>query len=68
MIHFLNLQHIGVCKDRVVDLQYLTVLRDLLQKVSVFSNINAGAGNDFLTDGIDRRVCDLGKKLLEVVE
>ncbi|CCY32556.1 unknown [Ruminococcus sp. CAG:60] len=67
-MHFLNLEHIRIGKNRVIDLQYLAVLRNLLQKVSVFSNVNAGAGYDFLTDGIDWRVGYLCKKLFKVVK
>ncbi len=39
-LHMLDLQHIGVCQNRVIHLQHLTVFRRFLQKVSVFSDVN----------------------------
>lgn len=61
LFHVLDLQHIGVCQDRVVDFKNLAVLRILNKKVSVFSYVYTCGSNDFLTDCIDRRVCYLCK-------
>ncbi len=68
LFHVLDLQHIGVCQDRIVDFKYLAVLRILNKKVSVFSYVYTCGSNDLLTDGIDRRVCYLCKQLFEIVE
>ena len=68
LFHVLDLQHIGVCQDRVVDFKNLAVLRILNKKVSVFSYVYTCRSNDLLTDCIDRRVCYLCKKLFEVIE
>ena len=39
-----------------------------LQKVAVASNINIGVSNNFFTERINRRVRDLGEKLLEILK
>ena len=68
LFHIFNLEHINICKDRVIDLEHLAVFRPLLQQIAVFSNIYRRAGNDFLTDRVNRRIGYLGKQLFEVVK
>ena len=68
VIHGFDLEHICICKDRMHDLQYMTVLWLLYKKVSVFTNIHTGRGYDFLTDSIDRRVGYLCKKLFKIIK
>ena len=42
--------------------------RTLPQQVAAGTHIDRGVGDDFLTDGVNGRVGNLGKELLEVVE
>ena len=67
-MHILDFQHIGICQYRMNDLQYMTVLRLLYQKVSVFTDIYTGRSNNFFTDRINWRVCNLCKKLFEIIK
>ena len=67
-LHMLDLQHIGICEDRVIHLQYLAVFRRLLQKIAVLTDINGCRGDNFLADRVDRRICYLREQLLKVVK
>ena len=49
-------------------MQHPAVFRLFFQKVAVGANVNGGIGDDFLPHGIDGRVGDLGKQLLEIVK
>ena len=68
LFHMFDFQKVSICQDRIFDLQYLTVFRLFLQNVSIFANINRCRCDDLLTDGIDWRVCNLCKQLLEIVK
>ena len=67
-LHRLDLHQVDVGQNRVVDLQYLTVLRPLLQEVAVLADVDGRRGHDFLTDRVDRRVGHLRKQLFEVIK
>ena len=67
-VHIFQLHKVCIGQDRVVDLQHLAVLRCLFQQVAVFSYIDGGAGDDLLTDGVDRRIGYLGKQLFKVIK
>ena len=67
-IQIFNLQHVGICQDRIVDLQYLTVFRLLFQKISVLAGIYGCGSDDFFPDRIDRRVRYLREQLLEIIK
>ena len=67
-LHSLDFHQICVCQDRIVYLQYMTVLRFFFQKVSILANINSCGGYYFLTDRINRRICYLCKQLFEVAK
>ena len=67
-LHILNLQHVRVCQNRIINPKHLTVLRLLFEQVALDACINGLRGNDFLTDCIDWRICNLCKQLLEVVK
>ena len=66
--HIFNFQKICICQDRVIDSEHLTVLFLLLQKITVCSDINSCRSHDFLTDCIDRRICNLCKQLFKISE
>ena len=68
LLHIFDFQQIGVCENRVIDFQYLTVFRYLLQQISVLAYIHGGTGDNFLTDSVNRRIGDLCKKLFKVIE
>ena len=67
-LHVFDLQHICIGQNRIVNLQYLAVFRLLLQQVSVFSHIYGGAGDNFFTNSVNRRICHLCKQLFEIVK
>ena len=67
-VHVLDLEQVGLGEDGVVDLQHLAVLGLVLQQVAVGPDVDAGGGDNLLTDGVDGGVGDLGEHLLEVVE
>ena len=52
----------------MVDLQHRAVGAFFLQEVAVRTDIDSRIGHDFFPQGIDGRVGDLGKELLEIVE
>ena len=68
LLHMLDLQNIQIRQDGIVDLQHMTVLRTLCQKISVLPQVYAAGGYDLLTFCIDGRVCYLREQLLEIVE
>ena len=49
-------------------LDYLAVFRLFLKNVTVVADINRCGGDNFLTDCVNRRVCNLSKHLLEVIK
>ena len=51
-----------------MNLQNLTILRSLFQKVSVFTHIDSSRGDDLLPLGIDRRIGHLGKELFKIIK
>ena len=65
-IHRLDFQQIGLGQNRVVNLQHLAVVGALLQQVALCADIDGGRGDNLLTQGVNRRVCDLCKHLLEI--
>ena len=67
-LHALNLQDIRVRQNRMVDAKQSAVFRGLLQHISFLAHIHGGRGDDFLTDGVDGRIGNLGEPLLEIVK
>ena len=67
-IQIFNLQHVGICQDRIVDLQYLTVLCLFLKQISVLTDVNGRGCYHFFTDCIDWRVRHLCKQLFEIIK
>ena len=66
--HIFDLQHICVGQNGIIHFQHLTVFRPFPQQVPVFPYIHRCAGHDLLPDGIDRRISNLRKQLLKIVE
>ena len=66
--HMFDLQKVCVCQDRVFNFQYLTVFRLFFQNISILTDVNRCRCNNFLTDSIDWRVCNLCKQLFEVIK
>ena len=67
-VHILDFENIGWCKNRVVNLHNLAVFGTLLKDVAVLTDINCCWCYNFLTDCVNRWVCNLCKELFEVVE
>ena len=65
-IHRFDLEQVGLGQDRVLDLQHLAVVGVFLQQVALRTDIDGGGGDNLLTQGVDRRVCDLSEHLLEI--
>ena len=68
LFHRADLQQIEVCQDRIVDLQYLTVLCLFLKQISVLTDVNGRGCYHFFTDCIDWRVRHLGELLAEIIK
>src|SRR4030095_7356518 len=56
-----------VGKDRMLQLNHPAAFRRRLEQVALRSHHCVGGGDDLLSDGINRRIRDLGEELLEVV-
>ena len=67
-LHGPDLHQLHGGDDGVFDLQHPAVFRLFLQKIAVGADVNGGIGDDFLPQGINGRVGDLSKELLEVVK
>ena len=63
-----NLEQVQVAEDRILNLQYMAVLRPLLQQITVCTNIYGAGGDNLLPVRIDGRIRHLGKQLFEVVK
>ena len=68
LLHVFDLQKVRAGQDRILNLQYLAVVRRLLQQVPVFPCIDRGAGDDLLPDGVNGRIGHLGKQLFKIIE
>ena len=68
LIQGADLHQIHTGQNRMIDLQHAAVLRLLIQKVSIGTNVNRGIRDHLLTQGIDRGIGNLGKQLLEIIE
>ena len=66
--HMLDFQKVCICQDRIFNFQYLTVFRLFFQNISILTDVNRCRCNNFLTDSIDWRVCNLCKQLFEVIK
>ena len=51
-----------------MNLQHAAVLCFFSQQVAIVSDINCSVGDNFLTNRVYWRVCNLGKHLLEIIE
>ena len=67
-IHIFNLHKVSVSKDRIADFKHLAVVSLFFKQISVLTDINACRCYDFLSYRINRRVCNLCKKLFKIVE
>ena len=61
LFHVLNLQKINICKDRIIDLEHLAVFCFFFQKISVCSDVYSRGCYHFLTDCVNRWICNLCK-------
>ena len=66
--HITDLQEVKICQDRILYLKNLAVIRFLFQQVSVRSQIYRPGCNYLLTLRINRRIGNLCKQLLEIIE
>ena len=57
-----------VRENRVRHPQRVTVLRRLLENVSLRADVAGERHHEFFADWIDRRICDLSEELLEVMK
>ena len=67
-LHVLDLEHVCFGKDRIFNLENLTVVCSFFKNVAVTSAIYACVSNYFLANSIERRVCYLSEELTEVIE
>ena len=67
-LHVPDLQQIRVAENGAFQLQHGAVFGLFHQQVAVGAHVDGGVGDDLFADGVDGRVGDLGKELLEVVE
>ena len=67
-VQVLELEHINAGQNRIVYLKDGTVRAFRLKHISVRTDVHGGVGNDFFTERVNRRICNLCKKLLEVIE
>ena len=63
-----DLDQIHTGQDRVVDLQHTAVRTLFLQQIPVGPDVDRSIRNDLLPQRVDRRVCHLGKQLLEIMK
>ena len=63
-----DLEEVYACQDRVVDFQNRAVSALFLQEIAVRADVYGSIGHYFLPEGVNGRVSNLGKELLEVVE
>ena len=67
-IQRLDLHQVDAGQNRMANLQHRAVAALLIQKIAVRSDIYGGIRDDFLAERVNRRVGNLRKLLLEVVE
>ena len=67
-IHGLDAKNVGFRQNGVVDFQHLAVVRRFFQQVTLSAHVHRGGGDHLLPQSVDRRVGDLGKHLLEILE
>ena len=63
-----DLHKVSVCKDRVVYLKNAAVFRFFLKYVACITDVKCCRCYNFLTDRINRRICNLCKTLFKVVK
>ena len=68
LLHVANLHQLHRGQNRIADLEHPAVLRFFNEQVAVRADIHGGIGDNLLTQRVNRRVGDLGKQLLEIVE
>ncbi len=67
MVNKANLGHILVGQDRVFHLDLVATLRPGVEQIAFGAHHHLCAGNEFFTNGVNRRVGDLSKELFKVV-
>ena len=68
LVHITYLHKIHRGKDGVVDLKHGAVFRLFAKQITVRAYIHGGVRHYLFAQRVDRRVCDLRKKLLEIIE
>ena len=68
LIECLDLHQINLCQNRIIDFEHSAVAALFLQQITVGTDVNRRIGDDFLAKRINRRVCNLCEKLLEIIE
>ena len=68
LVQIPDLEKIDTCENRVVDFQDRAVGALLLKKIAVRADVYGGIRHYFLPEGVNGRVSNLGKELLEIVE
>ena len=68
LVQISDLEEVDAGQDRVVDFQDRTVGALLLKEIAVRADVYRGIGHYFLPEGVNGRVGNLGKELLEIVE
>ncbi len=68
LIQSLDLHDVDAGENRVIHLQYATVLRLFIQKIAVGADVDRCIRHDLLTERVNGRIRNLCEQLLEVIE
>ena len=66
LVECLDFNQICASENRIMDSKNMAVFALCVKKVAVSSDINRRVRNDFFTERVNRWVCDLSEKLLEI--
>ena len=68
LIHVFDLHQVDVGQNRVLNAQHAAIFCIFAEQVAVMAEIYGGIRDNFLADGVNRRVGNLCEQLLEVAE
>ena len=68
LINILNLHHVKIGKNRILNLEHLTVTRLFFKQITVLTYIYCCRGYNLLSCRINGRIGYLGKQLLEIIK
>ncbi len=63
-----DLHHLHFTQNRLGDFQYTAVFCLIMEQVAIGADIYSGIRHNLLTQAVNRRIGDLGKLLLDIIE